>query len=562
MKRQQGFLIVSAIIFVLVLALLGAAMVSIFIRTTEITLHLRSIPAANALAESGLEQAQKNFTLSDFSVRQTCTSLASTVSLSTGDSITSVGTNTVNNPRYADSTLTTAIANNTSPTTIIVNDSSVFSPDGWVSIGKEVFQYTRIDNASTLGGVKRAQDSSLAIDHPSGAIVSQYQCALAGIGHAPANNTLSVREYQRSVRQSLIFAVGQNGALLRWNGPSAELLWDTQSSNVLQDLNAVSALNYHSAWAVGNNSSAGFVFSRLQGTTWSAVNVALGSETNLRAIDATSSNEAWAAGERTGGNVVTLLRWTRDAANNSTNWCRVPCSGVSLVETGVQPSRKSILAIKMLDLDGDGYADVGYAAGGSPDEGNKTGVIWYYTANQWGPINKAPLSFTHLPNNTGQIRGLDFVRNGTLNPQEVFFAGQNSNFGGQLVRLRIVSGAETWLAVATAADLYAVSVIDTDGDGLADFGCAVGDGGYVITFDSSMVNTVTMLPTGGNNLKSVIVLSATNIWVTGTGGVRFHYDGSAWSSLTNNVATINNLYGATSISPQQTQLSSWYELIN
>lgn len=562
MKRQKGFLIVTAIVLIVVLAMLAAGLVSIFIRTVEASLRLKAIPAASALAESGLEQAQKNFTLTDFTARQTCTTLGSTVSLSTGDSITALATNTANNPRYAYTALTTSISNSTNPTTITVTDSSVFAPDGWVLIGREVFRYKYIANSTTLGGVARAQDSSLATDHPSGSIVSQYQCYIAGIGHAPAVNPLSIREYQQGMRQPLLFAVGQSGTLLRWNGPTSELAWDAVTSGSSQDLKGISALNYHSAWAVGNNVNAGYELVRLQGSTWTRVNLALGSETNLLAVDATSSKEAWAVGERTAGNVIALLRWVRNASNDSTNWCRVPCSGISLVESGVQPSRKSILAIKTLDLTGDGYADVGYAAGGSPDEGNKEGVIWYYTANNWGPINKAPLNFTHMPSNAGQLRGVDMVRNGSSAPQEVFFAGQNNSTGGLIIRLRATGGTEAWSTISTAAELHAISVVDTDGDGYADFGCAVGDNGTVVSFNNTMASTTTTLATGGNALKSVFVISPTDIWVVGTGGVRFHYDGTSWTSLTNNITTTNNLYSIVAVFPKQITLSAWHELIN
>ena len=301
MRQQKGFLLIAAVIIIVVFALLSAALVSTILRATESTRYLHAIPEATALAESGLDLARKSLTITDLSTRQTCAGLDTTTALVTGNSITGTATNSVNNPRYAYATLATAIANSTTPTTIIVNDTSVFALDGWVLIGREVFQYERIANATTLAGVSRAQDGTEASAHIVGNVVSQYQCSIAGIGHAPGTNPKAIREYQQGMRQPLLFAAGQNGTILRWNGPTTELLWASQASGTALDLHAISALNYHSAWAVGDQTSAGFTFVRLQGNTWTPAFAALGSETNLYGVDATSDNEAWAVGERTGG---------------------------------------------------------------------------------------------------------------------------------------------------------------------------------------------------------------------------------------------------------------------
>ena len=563
MQYQKGFLLVTAVVMIVIFALLSTALVSMFVRATETTLHLQAIPQAAALAESGLEQARANFNLTNFTTRQTCVSLATTVSLPTGDSITSRATNNANNPRYAYATLTTAIASNTTPATLSVNDSSVFSSDGWVLIGREVFQYGYIADATTLGGVVRAQDGTQATAQPVGATVSQYECSIAGIGHAPATNPMSVREYQQGMRQPLLFAVGQNGMILNWNGPTAELLWATQTSGTALDINAISALNYHSAWAVANQSASGFSFLRLQGNTWTNIAVSLGQNTDLLGVDATSTNEAWAVGKRQGGN-STILRWVRNGANASNNWCNASassCPGISMTEASINNSQKDIYAIKTYDLNGDGYADMGFAVGGSHDASGKVGVIWYYSGTGWGPINKAPLSYA-LPANVSELRGLDITRNGNAAPKEAFFVGHSALTGGKLLRLRIVNGVASWVTVNTAQDLIAVSVVDTDGDGLADFGCAVGSNGYAAFFDSAMNTTVTQVNIEGTNFNNVLVLSPSDIWIVGDWGARYHYDGTGWSLLASNVPTTQHFYGLSGIFPKQTTLSTWHELIN
>ncbi|MDX2345590.1 MAG: hypothetical protein QNK11_01755 [Legionella sp.] len=562
MSQQKGFLLVAAVILIVAFALLSAALVSTVFRTTESTLYLQSIPAAGALAESGLDQAKKNMTLTNLGTRQTCVGLASSVNLTTGKSLSGLGSNTTNNPRHAYATLSTAIANNTTPTTITVNDSSVFAPNGWVLIGREMFQYDRIANATTLAGVSRAQDGTEASIHVTGVLVSQYQCLIAGVGHVPAANPKGIREYQQGMHQPILFTAGNTGTILRWNGPTSELLWAAENSGTAQNLHAISALNYHSAWAVGDRTSAGFMFSRLQGNVWTAFFAPLGSETNLYGVDAVSEREAWAVGERTGGNVITILRWERNATNDSSNWCRLPCAGKTLTSPGVQPIQKSVYGLKMLDLNGDGFADVGFGVGGSHDQSSKEGVVWYYSGTGWSPIDKAPLNYA-FPADISRLVGVDITRDGSNAPKEVFFAGRSGgSSGGKLLRLRIVSGAAVWVIVDTTEDLEAVSIVDTNGDGFADFGCAVGNNGTVITFDSNMATTVTTLPTGNNTLRSVFVLSPSDIWVVGDNGIRFHYNGTTWVSLTNNVTTGVALNGLSGVFHPSTGLGRWHEFIH
>jgi hypothetical protein len=127
------------------------------------------------------------------------------------------------------------------------------------------------------------------------------------------------------------------------------------------------------------------------------------------------------------------------------------------------------------------------------------------------------------------------------------------------LRLRIVNGLPVWVVLIPAQVLNGVSVIDTDGDGWADFGCAVGMNGTIITFNSNMITTTTTLPTLPN-LRAVVVFSTSDIWTVGDGGVSFHYDGTSWTSVP--TSTTNNLYGLSAVFPRQTTLGPWTELIN
>ncbi|MDX2345589.1 MAG: hypothetical protein QNK11_01750 [Legionella sp.] len=557
MSQQKGFLLITAVIMIVVFAVLSTVIVATVLRTTEMTLYPKEIPAADALAESGLDQARKNITQTNLSTRQTCTGLASTITLATGNSISGPGTNTTNNPRHAYATLQTAIVSNTTPSIMTVNNSSVFAPSGWVLIGREMFQYDRIASSTTLGGVSRAQDGTEASTHVAGSVVSQYQCSIAGIGHAPAINPRGIREYQQGMNQPILFSVGEKGRLMRWNGPVNELVWASENSGTNKDLYGVSALNYHSAWAVGKKDKKDFMLSRLQGNSWSSVLVRLGSSSDLYSVDAVSENEAWAVGQRKGKDIA-ILRWVRDASNSNNNWCRVPCSGITLTDSDVEDNQKSIYAVKTLDLNGNGFANMGFAAGGA----NKDGVIWYYSGTGWSPIDKAPLKYT-LPSQVGQLVGVDITRNGNNAPKEAFFVGRTSSgkSKGKLLRLQIINGKDTWNSVDLKEELAAVSIVDTNGDGWADFGCAVGEKGSIVTFDGNMNTTVSTM-SGKKDLKAVVTLSASDIWVSGKSGVRFHYDGSNWVSLTANVNTNDDLNGLSGVFPKQIEFSRWHEFIN
>ena len=599
-RQQKGFLILVAVIIIVIFALLSAALVSMFIRTAASTQHLQAIAAASALAESGIEQGKKNITEPIIANRQSCINLNNTTTLTTGTAQTYRSQSSGNsiNPRYSYSTLTSGITSSTTPSSIIVNDTSVFAPHGRVMIGRETFQYGRISSATSLGNIRRAQDGSLAIAHPIGSEVSQYQCTLSGTG----STVTASREYQQGAQQPVAYAIGANGTLLRWNSDTSELVWQTVNTGTTNNFKGISLQNYHSGWAVENSTSGvTFDLARLQGNNWTNVSIADSTHgVNLNAVHATSSNEAWAVGDPASESLI-IYNWRRNANNDSTNWCIMPCNGKTL---SVSPTliNAALYAIKMYDIDGDGYADKGFAAGvtagsagghggghGNQGQGEEHcseqglshggcggnfsedgtgttggGIILYYSGTEWSSVTTAPLNYT-LPSIIGQILDLDLTPFGNNAPVEAFFVGRTSSTTsaiGIITRLRMSGGSASWNTTNNnfAQVLKSVSVIDTDGDGFADFGCAVGNAGTVVTFNSNMNTTVTTL-NAAINLNTVVVLSSTDIWVAGDGGARFHYNGSSWVQF-NDGLTTNKLYGISKVSSKNSPFSFWYELIN
>lgn len=566
--KQKGFLLVLVTIIIVIFGLLTAALVAMFIRSSVSSSYLQALGKASALAESGLDLGLSNLSQSTLSNRQTCSGLSGTATLTSGSFSVALATDTANsiNPRYASSSLATAVSSGSSPSTISVNDSSVFaSHGGRVLIGAEVFEYLSISSGTTLSGVTRARAGTRATSHVVGELVSQFQCTMASTGDSPATNPLSTRQYQAAVQSPTVFAVGTNGTLLDWNNDSAQLTWQALSSGTSVDLYAVSALNYHSAWAVGelaNIANIGyFNFARLQGNTWSGLAFSSGVKngaSNLYAVSATSESEAWAVGDVQGNNFV-IMRWVRDGANSTGNWCRLTTNAAICTKnystSGTSGAQRILYAVGTLDLNGDGFANVGYAGGGQGGTGSgNRGIILYYDGSLWSSISLPASS-----NRIGQIQGLSIIPNGSSAPKDIFFVGLSSQSTGAGKIMELENGA--WNTVLTTTNpMSAVSMVDTNGDGFADFGIAVGNNGTVYSFNAGTWSgpfTIT-----SSNLNGVAVLSPTDIWIVGDNGVRFHSDGTSVVSLTASVTTSQNLLGLTAIFPHDSGLSPWYDLIN
>ncbi|KTC64612.1 Uncharacterized protein related to plant photosystem II stability/assembly factor (plasmid) [Legionella adelaidensis] len=563
MKRQKGFLMIAALVIIVIFGVLSGLIVSLSMVSNVGTVYLDQLNSAAFLAESGLQQAKSNLTQAIIANRQSCAGLNSTLSLSTGNfsiaRATNLPANNIN-PRYAYATLTMGFTAASSITTLSVNDTSVFSPlGGRVLIGDEVFSYMAITNSTTLSGVSRAMDGSRAVNHVASELVSQYQCVADSVGTSPVSTAFGSRQYQMGIQQPVAFTVGQDGVILRWNSDASELQWEAMSAGSFV-YNAISALNYHSAWAVGNSNTSNIRLARLEGNTWSTVSIPISQPRNLNGVDAVSSIEAWAVGDLGQGNSFTIFRWTRDASNSSTNWCRLPCSGKTITTSGTTGQRRGLQAIKMYSTSGSGVASVGYAVGGQSGTGGNSnrGVVMSYNGTTW-----SNLPLPGASNEIGLLYGIDIVPNGSNNPKDIFIVGRSSqNNDGKILRYK----DGVWSPVITTShQLRSVSVLDTDGDGYANFIIAVGHNGQVVTLtaNSSAMSVTSTATLTGVNLFGVNVASTTSAWAVGENGKRFHYNGSGWVQIEAGVNTEDNLNSVKIISAKENPVSfSWYELIN
>jgi len=560
MSRQHGFLIINAIVIIVIFAITTTMLVSIYIRAAISSNYLVAASKASAAAESGLQQGLRNLTYDTISSRQTCGALSNTTAIATGNFTVIDATDEGTNPRYASSPLTTFIAAAGTPATIVVANSGVFSPSGGrVLIGREVFQYKRLADATTLTGISRAQDGTLSNAHLANALVSQFQCTMAVTGNSPATTPAGVRQYKQGVQQQTVFTAGAGGTILRWDSDTAPLVWQSMSPGTFV-FNAISALNYHSAWAVaddgGNNA---WRLSRLHGNTWANITITQGAmgqpARNLYGVYATSDQEAWAVGQLGSGNTFTILRWIQDGANTNANWCDLPCTTKTVANGTTANAERELFAVKTIDTNNDGFADMGYAAGGQGGTGGgNRGIVMSYNGTQWAEIASYPAT----TNRIGQLYGVDIVVNGAAAPKDAYFVGRSSlnNNDGKILSLR----DGVWTVTTTTTQMRSVSVVDMDGDGYAEFGAAVGLDGAAYTYDGTTWTGPNVITT--EDLYGVHALSSTDVWVVGTNGSRFHYDGVTLISLVTGAATGNILRGLSAIYPQQSAISSWYDVIN
>jgi hypothetical protein len=154
---------------------------------------------------------------------------------------------------------------------------------------------------------------------------------------------------------------------LRWNNPTANT-WNLISvgptPSIARNLNSVYMIDTNNdgiaedGWAVGNVDLDGIapdgeIILRWQAGLWSQEGPsAVLPDVNLNSVHCVSSNDCWAVGNRIGAvtNGWTFLRWS------GANW--------SLFTVDTAPTiAQNLNSVFMLDIDGDGDADDGWAVG-------------------------------------------------------------------------------------------------------------------------------------------------------------------------------------------------------
>jgi hypothetical protein len=240
---------------------------------------------------------------------------------------------------------------------------------------------------------------------------------------------------------------------------------------------------------------------------------------------------------------MNIFRW------DGSSWCRLQTSsscGGRRYSTSAGNNERTLYAVNVLAYNNtNGTGDFGFAVGGRSSDG----LILIYNGSRWqdSVVNT---------NTIGQVFALSLIPNGNSQPIEAWTAGRRRS-GNQGEILRYYNGS--WQISSrkiTTRRMRAISMIDTNGDGLADFGFAVGDRSYVYTYSNGSWNNGQRNPGGafgGNRitLYGVVVISPTNAWIVGGGGRTYHFDGNSWSQVSRPSGTSGRtLYDVDAIGPK------------
>jgi Tfp pilus assembly protein PilX len=233
--------------------------------------------------------------------------------------------------------------------------------------------------------------------------------------------------------------------------------------------------------------------------------------------------DAWAVGNRTGNNFV-LSRW-----NNPTEL--IWASG-SYTDAA---NRNDLLSVSMLS-NGEGWA-VGTITGTAFN-------IVHFLNNTWTEV---PTGATKVAAtcNTQTLNGVSAVSSVEAWAVGVAYRA-NCSSGNFLYTILKWNGTQWAIApsipvpAATNLTLNDVKVIDSSGDGLGNFGFAVGNTGTVLQYNGTTWSKLTAIST--QNLTGVSVVSTNEAWAVGsTGGIYKWTSAGGWSLFASTGTALNGI---------------------
>ncbi len=507
---QQGYLLVVAVIFMLVIGVMGSLIAYLFSNRAMLSAAQQNGLRAFYMAESGLQIGTRLLTMPNLSgtpARITCSGVTgnSAITHATMESGTFTMTATNSLPTFSVTTLSAPVTTTTS--TINVTSTAGFASSGKILIDREAIDYAAI-SGDTFIGVTRGTSGTLASAHASGAGIGQYQCSLdvnAGIPNLTSPNYQ--RELQENVQLQDAWAEGNNSGnnfvLSRWNQPT-EMSWNASviaGGDSAGSLNGVSMLSNADGWAVGDEAQNNLIFLHWNGANWQLVTVAGCDNQNLLDISMVSSQQGWAVGTRYrptncngGQNRYTILRW------NGSSWSVLtPTSSPSIPADN--NNNQNLNAIHVIDTTGSGLGSIGFAVGDN-------GRILQYSGANWTQA-ASPV--------TQNLNGVY-----TVSTNQAWAVGDNG------VILHWDGSSWTSISSPTSTTLNNISMLDSDGDSLADFGVAVGNNGIIVTYNGS---TWTSSDVGSTHLFGISIVNAQDAWIVGASGTAYHWNGSAWSNI-------------------------------
>jgi len=557
-EGQRGASLLAVIFFLVVVAFFGTVVVSLVATQSFTSVNEMQSTQALYVAEGGLERAISYLlgpTLADRVVLGGCAGFplaglpGVTASLNPGQFELN---REANSPFY--STIATTIPAGpdvtSAATTIPVVSTANYAPFGRIMIDRELIDYTGT-TANSFTGALRGWDGTLAMSHVAGTRVGQSQCTVTSTGGVTDLTTAARgRRVERAgIQLQEAWAVGnRNGnnlTLTRWNRPT-EVQWNASLFNAganRENLNDVSMVSYADGWTVGNERNNNFTILRWDGFAWALVLLpgACGGQ-DLQGISAVSSREVWAVGARyrpgCGGGVLrryTVMRWDGATAT----WTLLaPAPGLPPTIPIDNNGNQDLNAVHVVDTDGDGRGNVGFAVGNNGQALQYDGVAW---------ASRDPGGNT--------LTGVFVMPEGT----------QTWAVGNAATIWRWQGGG--WNAVAAPGgvtdNLNGIYMLDTDGDGLADDGWAVGAAGRLIRIQRNglLYATSSPAPVTGQRLNGVTMFSSTDGWAVGNNGVAIHWDGAAWAPPVGS-GVGDHLNGVSPVGARTRPQAVWREVVS
>lgn len=540
-KHQAGYFAILAIIFIVIIGFLGLTIVYMFSSGATISSNFVQAAKAFYIAEGGLEKTTRYLltpVLSGTASRIACANINGNSNLtnsSLGNGSFTI-TEVTGSPFFAATTLSSAIT--ATATTITVANTTGFATNGRILIDNEAIDYAALSGNNFIG-LTRGMNNTLASSHVSGTYVSQYQCSVNSQGSIPNTTApINTRNLQQSIQLQDAWAGGAAAGSLfvftHWNRPT-ELGWTNSSlTNATYNdiINGISLLSYAEGWAVANEENSRYNILKLSGNTWASTPYAGTCPVTLNAVSAVSARNVWAVGVRNrtfscsfGNYRYTVLYW------NGTTWTTLSsATSPSIPADGSSTTIQDLNSIHVIDTNGDGIGNFGFAVGNA-------GRILQFNGSAWSAVSSPYTS--------------DYESVYVVSASEAWAVGTS----GRIIRWN----GSSWSAVSspTSTTLNSISMVDTNGDGVAEAGWAVGASGIAIRYNGS---TWSSQNAGGSTLYSVFAFDADDAWAVGTSGRVTHWDGNTWTNGTSNVTT--DLRAISGVRPKHAPFSAWKEVFS
>jgi len=185
-QRQQGFLLIFAIVLILVMAFIGLILTRLFTNQTNTSTNLLLSKQALYIAISGLEIAKRDITMKAISCDTLGAQHNSESALNGQFSLTGTKSN-------ASTLLSGNINANSS--SIHLTDAAGFALAGIVLIVGEYIYYASL-SGNIISTLSHGKANSAAANHNSGVTIRQSQCYITSTGAIP---TIGAAKYTNTV---------------------------------------------------------------------------------------------------------------------------------------------------------------------------------------------------------------------------------------------------------------------------------------------------------------------------------------------------------------------------